>query len=178
MHLFFVKEGGNVKQILVRHERCTGCKSCELACSIAHSEAKSLFGAVLGGEHPVHRVDVEATPDRSIILPLQCRQCSDAPCVSACMTGAMIPDEETGLVRHVQEKCVACYMCAMVCPYGSIKEDPWARRVRKCDQCTSLEREPACVEACPTHALTFVELRDYNKAGHRAFLTKFVSEEG
>lgn len=167
-----------MKQILVHHTHCTGCKSCELACNVAHSDAGDLFGAVLAGEHPTRRVDVAATPDRSLILPLQCRQCSEPPCVSACMTGALLVDDLSGIVTHGLEKCVGCFMCAMVCPYGAIKADQDTKKIRKCDQCTSLQQEPACVAACPTNALSFVEIDAYNKRTQQAFLTKFIGEEG
>jgi carbon-monoxide dehydrogenase iron sulfur subunit len=39
------------------------------------------------------------------------------------MTGAMSRDEKTGAVLHDQEKCVGCWMCVMVCPFGVTKPD-------------------------------------------------------
>ena len=46
------------KEILVRYDRCVGCKSCELACAVAHSEARTLLGAVMSEEKPLKRIFV------------------------------------------------------------------------------------------------------------------------
>ncbi len=37
---------GAMKEIFVRLDRCQGCRSCQLACAVAHSQSKTLFGAV------------------------------------------------------------------------------------------------------------------------------------
>lgn len=167
-----------MKQILVRHTHCTGCKSCELACSIAHSEQRSLFGAILAGETPVRRIAVETNADHSLTMPLQCRQCAEPMCVSACMTGAMWIDEKTGIVHTQPDKCVACFMCVMLCPYGAIKEAKAAKKTVKCDQCASVGNPPACVSACPTKALSLTEVNDFTAGTRQAFLTQFVGKEG
>lgn len=165
-----------MKQILVRTEHCIGCKTCELACSTAHS-ASDLFTAVLNGEHPVRRVKVETNAARSLNLPIQCRQCRDPKCVQACMTGAMYLDEETGLVLNREEKCVGCWMCVMVCPYGVIVPDEARKVATKCDQCQSVNREPECVIACPTKAIKFMEINEFDKMLKREFLSRFVIGE-
>jgi len=165
-----------LKQILVRTERCVGCKSCELACSVVHSAGKNLFSAVLSGEQPVRRVSVENSADRSANLPIQCRQCREPRCVSACMTGAMHLDESTGLVLNREEKCVGCWMCVMVCPYGAISASA-EKTASKCDQCLSEDHDPACAKACPTKALKFVEISEFNKSVKREFLSRFLMGE-
>ena len=154
-----------------------GCKTCELACKTVHSVSKDLFGAVLNDEHPVKRVSVETSPDNSINLPVQCRQCREPKCVSACMTGAMHLDEKTGLVVNTEEKCVGCWMCVMVCPYGVIVTGEQHRKAVKCDQCLSEGHEPACVNACPTKAIKFVEIEAFDKQVKREFLLRFISGE-
>lgn len=166
-----------MKQVLVRTDRCLGCKSCEMACSIAHSGSKNLFAAVLGNEQPVRRVKVENNAERSINLPVQCRQCREAKCVSACMTGAMHLDEDSGLVINNEEKCVGCWMCVMVCPYGTISVDEQQKVATKCDQCLSEGHDPACVKACPTKALKFVEVSEFDRALRKDLLSRLVSGE-
>ncbi|MDS1029483.1 4Fe-4S dicluster domain-containing protein [Bacillota bacterium LX-D] len=166
-----------MKQILVRTERCLGCKSCELTCSTKHSRSKNLYGAVLQGEKPVRRVTVETNGAKTLNLPIQCRQCQDPRCVSACMTGAMQLDQETNLVVNKEEKCVGCWMCVMVCPYGAITPDEKGKTAVKCDQCLAEGHDPACVQACPTKAIQFVEITDFDKLTHKAFLTRFTSGE-
>jgi carbon-monoxide dehydrogenase iron sulfur subunit len=73
------------------------------------------------------------------------------------MTGAMHRDDETGAVLCDEEKCVGCWMCIMVCPFGAIQRNIVGRRAAsKCDLCYGNEI-PVCVAHCPNEALTFVE---------------------
>jgi len=157
-----------VKQLLVRSETCVGCKSCELACAVSHSESKTLFGAVLELKRPRKRIFVET--DGITNFPLQCRQCSDMPCVHACMAGAMYQEPNTGPIQVNAEKCVGCWMCVMVCPFGAITEGP-ARQAVKCDRCRDLDYEPACVAACPTKALQWADVDSFAAAGRRSWVT-------
>lgn len=166
-----------MKQILVETDRCTGCKSCELACAAAHSASGDLIGAVLKGERPVRRVHVETNGERTLNMPIQCRQCRDPKCASACMTGAMHLDDETGLVLNREEKCVGCWMCVMACPYGVIAPSEEQKVAIKCDQCLSIGHEPACVRACPTKAFSFDEIGEFDKSVRKRFLSRFMKGE-
>jgi carbon-monoxide dehydrogenase iron sulfur subunit len=122
------------KEIFIRIERCTGCRSCEVACAVEHSTSKSLFAAI--GETPVPR--------------------KRAPCMRACQTGALSQDAMTRVVSHDPDKCIGCWMCTMVCPYGVIGRLKEQRVAVKCDRCPERD-EPACVGACPTRALVYSE---------------------
>ncbi|MGE5576303.1 MAG: 4Fe-4S dicluster domain-containing protein, partial [Syntrophothermus sp.] len=75
--------------------------------------------------------------------------------VDACMTGAM-HFEPDGRVVNDPDRCVGCWMCLMVCPFGAITTQQQPKLALKCDRCPDLS-QPACVSACPTHALTFAE---------------------
>ncbi len=143
-----------MKEIFVRLDRCVGCHSCEIACTVEHSAAKSLYGAVGETPSPRKRLYVEYALDRK--LPLLCRHCEDAPCVRACRTGAMTQDALSRLVTHSRDKCIGCWMCTMVCPYGVIGRAKEERVAVKCDRCPDRDT-PACVDACPTRALVFAE---------------------
>ncbi|WP_243113788.1 hypothetical protein [Desulfofundulus salinus] len=44
------------KEVLINFDRCLGCRSCQLACAVAHSTAGNLLGAVLNGEKPRTRI--------------------------------------------------------------------------------------------------------------------------
>ena len=133
-------------------KKCLGCRSCEIACAVEHSKTKSLFGAVFEDDIPVHRVKVEHAVVEPI--PVRCQHCKDAKCVIACMSGAMSKDEK-GSTKHDKDKCVGCWMCIMVCPFGAIKKQD--KIVVKCDLCPEKDGKYACVEACPTKALFAVE---------------------
>lgn len=142
-----------MKEVLVNPEKCLGCKSCELACAVEHSQSKDLVGALSERELPQKRVHV--TQGKLAPLPLQCRHCAEAPCVDACMTGALQSGPE-GLVNLDIDRCVGCWMCIMTCPFGAINPHRDRKQAVKCDRCAHLE-QPACVMACPTKALVFIE---------------------
>jgi carbon-monoxide dehydrogenase iron sulfur subunit len=70
----------------------------------------------------------------------------------------MSRDAETGAVFVDEARCQGCFMCAMVCSFGAISAHPTMRIAVKCDRCpdrVASGRQPACVDACPTHALQF-----------------------
>ncbi len=165
-----------MKQILVDVNKCLACKSCEIACAVIHSESNNLFGAVLQEKKPKQRVYVEA--GEGISFPLQCRQCEEARCVQACMSGAMYRDAESGLVWNDPDRCVGCWMCVMVCPFGAILQDKEQKVAVKCDRCVDIQI-PACVQACPTKAIKFTEIDDFSKKVRKHYLTNFqFAEEG
>ena len=101
------------------------------------------------------RVLVEEIGHNSFAI--QCRHCADAPCVEACISGAMLKNDNTGVVTCSEDKCVGCWSCIMVCPYGVIKRDYSAGKVAsKCDLCVD-EDIPVCVKNCPNEALKFLD---------------------
>ena len=88
-----------MKVIGVHMDRCTGCKTCELYCGAERgSEAKTLLAAVQESPAPLSRVRVEGNGDVS--FPLQCRHCLQAPCLDACLTGALTREKQSGLGDH------------------------------------------------------------------------------
>jgi len=70
----------------------------------------------------------------------------------------MTRDEETGLVMHDKEKCMGCWTCVMVCPYGALRMDVSGKVVAKCDLCMNQDT-PACVANCPNAALVVKEVK-------------------
>jgi len=149
-------EKKQMKRIVANEEVCMGCGLCEVYCIVQHSQSKDIIKAYLK-EHPrqVSRVRLESK--RPVSFAVQCRHCEDAPCVTACLSGAMHVDRRTGLVIHDKEKCIGCWTCIMVCPYSAIKMDASGKAVSKCDFCTELSI-PACVANCPNGALLLKEV--------------------
>ena len=115
-----------------------------------HSQSKNIFTAIKEKVLPKKRVKTINVGKK--ILSLHCQHCEEAPCIKACMSGALTKDEETGATLHDNEKCVGCWMCVMVCPFGAIIRDAENHRAVKCDLCPDRE-DFACVTACPTGAL-------------------------
>jgi carbon-monoxide dehydrogenase iron sulfur subunit len=145
-----------MKVIGVHMDRCTGCKSCELYCGAERgSEGKTLLAAVQESPAPQPRVRVEGA--RGAAFALQCRHCLQAPCIDACLTGALRRDAESGMVIIREDLCVGCWTCTAFCPYGVIYPSPERKIALKCDRCLYMER-PVCIDVCPTAALELVEL--------------------
>ncbi len=145
-----------VKRIIAKQENCMGCGLCEVYCTVQHSKSKDIVKAYNSERpKPISRVTVQR--NKPISFAIQCRHCEDAPCVIACLSGAMRKDEKNGQITHDKEKCIGCWTCIMVCPYGAIKMDKEGHVVAKCDLCQGFD-EPACVANCPNEALIFKEV--------------------
>ncbi|MGB9677311.1 MAG: 4Fe-4S dicluster domain-containing protein [Candidatus Ratteibacteria bacterium] len=149
------------KKIIIREEYCMGCRLCEVFCITKHSKTKDIIKTYKGKEpKPVSGIYFEEFGHLSFAI--QCRHCEEPPCVEACLTGAMFKDKNSGVVLHNKDRCVGCWMCVMVCPFGVIKVDIKNKKVAsKCDLC--IENDfPACVENCPNEAIILV-----NEKGER-----------
>jgi carbon-monoxide dehydrogenase iron sulfur subunit len=148
-----------MKKIFCNLKLCLGCKTCEIACAVEHSKSKDLFKSISAGERPRTRVKVAG--GALAPFPIRCQHCEDAPCVEACMSGAMSKDK-AGATVHDKDKCVGCWMCIMACPFGALAKDDRERIVFKCDLCPDRD-VPACVEACPTKALFIGTTEEFEK---------------
>jgi nitrite reductase (NADH) large subunit len=139
-----------MRTLLAFHrDHCLACRNCELACSVVHSSSGRLETAISEQVPPRRRLTMAAGKDG--VEAHRCEQCLEPLCAFSCKSGALSRDPASGRVVLDESRCLACYMCLMVCPFG-IRPDPAADRVVRCDLC--LDREiPACVEACPTGAL-------------------------
>ena len=162
--------------IVVCVEKCMGCKSCELACALAHSSTKDLNSLVDSEEKPGYRIHIEAYENKAV--PVHCNHCEDAPCMLACPTGAIYREGEKEPVLFDSSRCIGCKMCVQACPFGVISIRLTGKGVLKCDLC--IERliegkEPACVEACPTKALIFTDEKQVNKDKRLKAAARLVS---
>ncbi|EOG1819086.1 4Fe-4S dicluster domain-containing protein [Enterobacter hormaechei] len=133
--------------ILTDPEKCIGCRTCEVACMMSQSSATpealtSRIRVVKGG---------------TFTTAVGCHQCEDAPCANVCPTGAIHRAAGAWLVE--QARCIGCKSCMVACPFGAMQVRVVEDRVQalKCDLCAHREGGPACVEACPTHALRCID---------------------
>lgn len=145
---FLVRELPESDLIVADVEKCMGCRTCELICSLFH---ESEFNPSLA------RIRVSRDPFEGVYTPEICRQCIAPNCYVVCPTeGAMLVDEKTGARIIIEEKCTDCGICARACPWNMIRRIPMKKVYAKCDLCGG---EPKCVEWCPTKALAHIAKR-------------------
>jgi formate dehydrogenase iron-sulfur subunit len=86
-----------------------------------------------------------------------CKHCTNAGCLDACPTGALIRTEHETVVLQ-PDVCNGCGYCVPACPFGVVDRDHIDGRAAKCTLCYDrLEDglEPACAKACPTDSIQF-----------------------
>jgi len=115
--------------------KCTGCRRCEIACSL-HHEGK---------------IWPEASRVRVFMLvpgvevPHLCAQCYDYPCVASCPVDALSVSKETGAVLVDKEKCIGCNKCIEACPGNVPFLHPADKKAVICDLCGG---DPQCAKVC------------------------------
>jgi len=147
-----------VKKIRIKEEYCIGCRLCEIYCIAAHGKYKDDLVRTFkrDANRPRPRIMVEQSGETSFALP--CRHCSEANCVSACITGSMRKDKQSGLVTNDPERCVGCWTCIAACPFGVItREGKETKVAAKCDYCGE---NPRCVTHCPNEALAYEDCEE------------------
>lgn len=142
-----------MKKIYVKEEWCLGCHLCEYYCAFANSGKTDMARALKGVKiNPKIRVE----GDNNISFAVNCRHCDDAICIKGCISGALSKNED-GVVCVDRDKCVGCYTCVMLCPYGAIMPGEGGP-VQKCELCINNScGEPSCVEHCPNRAIVLEE---------------------
>lgn len=164
--------------------RCTECKTCELACKdrkdlSADVNFRKLF-EVTGGTTDMAEDGTFVTSCVSYAVSAACMHCDHPACMAACPAGAIVKDEQTGLVSVDAAMCDGCGTCTTVCPYHAITIDPATSLAAKCDGCKDRVAQglkPVCVLACPARALDFGLVDDLAQMGGRVDILPFGDPE-
>lgn len=155
--------------------RCISCKACEVHCKLKNRVPVGAKLGLLVSMGPVSRAGSPAYLNQ--FLP--CFQCEKPWCVAACPTGAMSRREEDGIVFVEQDLCVGCKACIMACPWEIPQFNEQSGTVIKCDFCRDRldeGKKPACVTACTSHALDFLQPNVDSAGVRRAYaLEKFLN---
>lgn len=156
-------------------ERCTGCKTCQLACADYNDLSCDFWYRKIyeycGGSWSQDGDGCWTSDAFAYYASIACNHCDDPACVEVCPTTAMHKDAETGLVSVDPNRCIGCGYCHMACPYNVPKVDREKGHSVKCDGCASRVAQgqlPICVEACPMHALDFGTADEMRSKGERA----------
>lgn len=142
-----------MKRVYVNEKWCLACHLCEYNCAFANSGKTDMAKALKNVKiNPM----IQLEDDGKISFAVSCRHCDDPICVKSCITGALSNDG--GIIRVNKDKCVGCYTCILVCPYGAIVPATDGSVIQKCELCTNnASGEPACVKGCPNGAIVFEE---------------------
>ncbi|MGZ3663289.1 MAG: 4Fe-4S dicluster domain-containing protein [Ktedonobacterales bacterium] len=103
--------------------------------------------------------------NRWLMMSDVCKHCSNAGCLEACPTGAIVRNE-FGDVYVQPDICNGCGYCQIACPFGVVEVSRDDGRAWKCTLCYDRQKDgmmPACAKACPTQSIQFGdidELRD------------------
>ncbi len=121
-------------------------------------------------------------PAMTLHFPRSCLHCEQPACVTVCPTGASYKRAEDGIVLVDEDKCIGCKLCSWACPYGAREYSAVEGVMKKCTLCIDriynqnldeAERQPACVQACPTRARHFGDLGDPDSD-----VSRLVAERG
>jgi carbon-monoxide dehydrogenase iron sulfur subunit len=142
-----------MKRVYVNEAWCLGCHLCEYYCAYANSNEPDMVKA-LKNIRINPRIQIEEKG--GVSFAVSCRHCGEPLCVKSCITGALSIDRD-GVVQIDGERCVGCYTCIMVCPYGAVMPGDGGA-IQKCELCVkNAAGAPACVTGCPNRAIVYEE---------------------
>ena len=131
-----------VKEIKVDLDKCTGCRSCEMACSAFHAVPRY---SSLNPARARIRVIIDEAKD--IYVPIRAGEYTQAECSGR------------NLYTINGKEYTECSFCPPSCPSRDFFKEPDSGLPLKCDMCEDEPplAEPMCVQACQQDALTYIE---------------------
>jgi len=148
---------------MLDYEKCTGCRTCELVCSVKHEGAANPSKS---------RIKIVKWEWEGRYVPMSCQQCVDAPCLAVCPVKAISRDEQLNRVQVNYDACIGCRMCVAACAFGAMSFNTDLKKVFKCDFC---DGEPQCSRFCEVKAVEYVEATAQSMAKQLAAAEKLTS---
>lgn len=142
-----------MKRVYVNEKWCLGCRLCEYYCAYANTGGDDMAKAL---KNLTIRPRIKIEEKDGVSFAVNCRHCKEPLCVKGCITGALTIDENH-VITIDTDKCVGCFTCILMCPYGAISQGEGGA-VQKCELCVkNATGSPACVAGCPNAAIVFEE---------------------
>jgi len=138
---------------------CSGCKRCEIACSMK-------FEGWIWPEASRVRVFM---PFPGLEVPHLCSQCMDYPCVASCPVSALSVHPTTKAVIVDREKCISCSKCIHACPGNVPILHPKDNKATICNLC---DGDPECVKVCTEAGYNALTLVDEGPSVHRKLFSR------
>lgn len=147
-------------------DMCIGCRTCMVACVVAHSGNDIFQG---NPYNFTFNPKLHMVKTRKISVPVQCKHCENPACIEACPEKCISKKGDAVVIDT--KKCIGCKNCVEACNFGAIDMiEVWEEKAQKdgrpriiankCDLCYGIEGGPACVSHCPTDCLRLVEEED------------------
>lgn len=134
--------------------RCIGCRSCVQACGECGTHR---------GKSMIH-LEYMDRAGSSQTVPMVCMHCENPTCAQICPADAIKRTEDGVVQSSLKERCIGCQNCVMACPFGVPRYYPEIDQMLKCDLCydrTSVGLRPMCATVCPSEALFFGTLEEF-----------------
>jgi Fe-S-cluster-containing dehydrogenase component len=154
--------------IVIDTERCIGCQTCIVGCSVDHELTEGIYWGRLEtmGSPNVYQPTGKYPDVKMRFRTLSCNHCEKAACVDSCPMNAM-QRRDDGIVFVDEKSCIGCGICRDSCPYDVPVIDEEVGKSNKCNLCfdrVDRKHVPFCVQSCPTQARIFGDLNDKNSS--------------
>lgn len=134
--------------------RCIGCKACVQGCSECGTHR---------GLSMIH-LEYMQREDSTQTAPMVCMHCENPTCAEVCPADAIKRTADGVVHSSLKERCIGCSNCVNACPFGVPRYYPEYDQMLKCDMCydrTSIGLKPMCATVCPSEALWYGTLEEF-----------------
>lgn len=135
------------KKLFIDLAKCDRCEECTIDCAYFYRPKAT--------DHGILKLRELAT------FMVICRRCEEPNCASACRFDALERQQDTGVMKRYNLRCVSCKCCCQACPFGIIYQDTVPFYETNCGYCLhSAEAIPPCVLSCVNDAISYQEVEE------------------
>jgi len=152
---------------VIDQSRCIGCEACVQACAECGTHR---------GQSLIHLELVDRTTSTQT-APMVCMHCEDPTCAQVCPADAIKQTEEGIVQSALKPRCIGCSNCVLACPFGVPKYVADFDQMMKCDMCTDRTSEgltPMCASVCPSEALWYGTIEEFNDTRRGSLFRDFM----
>jgi Fe-S-cluster-containing hydrogenase component 2 len=135
------------KRLLIDLTKCDACENCTIDCAYFYRPRME--------DHGILKLRELAT------FLVMCRRCEEPNCAAACKFDAIERQEDSGIMKRYNMRCVSCKCCCHACPFGIIYQETVPFYETNCDYCLRAGiEEPPCIVSCVNDALAFADVEE------------------